>query len=166
MTPELRTARLVLAAPLSAIPYVRWLNDPEVVKFSEQRHYRHDTESQMKFFGSFDGITSHVWEIQLDGTPIGSLTAYINLPNRRAEIGILIGEKSEWGKGYGAEAWIAVMDWLASQGIEKMEAGCHPLNIGMMYVFARAKMELEARIHDHFLYEGLRCPMFRFGRLM
>ena len=32
--------------------YVAWLNDPEVVRFSEQRHYQHTAESCRVYFKS------------------------------------------------------------------------------------------------------------------
>jgi RimJ/RimL family protein N-acetyltransferase len=169
VTPVLITARLKLTDPSGFDHYLRWLTDPYVVEFSEQRFLNHTKNSQKKYFESFDGYSDHLWEIQKfdDGTPIGSISTNICWPHKRAEIGIMLGEKSEWRKGYGAEAWQGIMDWLGVNGVQKIEGGCHPLNTGMVILFAKMQMPMEAHIHDHFMDEGgIRYPLFRFGRLL
>jgi [ribosomal protein S5]-alanine N-acetyltransferase len=167
MTPTLKTARLILHPPKDVAPYVKWLNDAAVVQFSDQRFLKHTENSQQIYLRSFDGNASHLWEISLGGKPIGSISVAICWPHKRAEIGIMIGDKSEWRKGFGAEAWKAVMDWLISVDIEKVEGGCHPLNVGMIILFGKVGMSMEAHVHDHFLsHTGIREPMMLFGRLL
>jgi len=61
--PVLQTARLRMV-PFSeahlTTRYVGWLNDPEVVRYSEQRHQTHTIESCRSYLLSFSGtpITS------------------------------------------------------------------------------------------------------------
>ena len=47
-----------------------------------------------------------LWRIDtLDGQPIGSLTLFdINRVHGRAELGVMIGEKDRWARGYGTDA--------------------------------------------------------------
>ena len=112
---------------------VNWLNDPDVVRYSEQRHEKHDAESQQHYITETDLFREiHVRDYP-DGEGnrkfIGTITASIDKNNSVADIGILIGAKEEWGKGYGTEAWTAFCEHLLGHGIRKVEAGCMSFNI-------------------------------------
>ncbi len=86
---------------------LKWINDPEV--------------SSMLLIGVFpiSGMVEKEWlkviledkdDIMLivvtrEGKPIGTVGLYeIDFTNRMAKINVLIGEKDEWGRGYGSEA--------------------------------------------------------------
>lgn len=88
--------------------HVAWLNDPEVVRYSEQRHKRHTLETQHSYVnGVWSNPGSWIWLI-CKPTPldaIGTITAHCDENNKVANMGILIGEKTAWGQGYGSEAW-------------------------------------------------------------
>ncbi len=89
----------------------KWFNDPEVL------HWLHLSEDPPAVMQSMDahrqrwerirddpGHLSWVIETQ-DGKPIGELGLLnINQVQRRAELGISIGEKEYWGRGYGTDA--------------------------------------------------------------
>src|SRR5690606_35779676 len=60
------------------------------------------------------GTTDYHFVICLleDGRPIGTIGLHgLDLVNGNAEFGIAIGEKSEWGKGYGTDATRAICDF-------------------------------------------------------
>ena len=64
--PRLNTERLTLmpfSAEFLTQGYVAWLNDPEVVRYSEQRHRNHTLESCRQFVETFAGGPSHLWAI-------------------------------------------------------------------------------------------------------
>src|SRR4051812_9779295 len=76
--------------------YVGWLNDPEVVKFSEQRHKTHSIESSQRYFESFIGSSNYFLAIEAaDETlgHIGNISIAVDLENGVADVSILIGEK-------------------------------------------------------------------------
>ena len=51
-----------------------------------------------------------------DGRHIGNCACYnINLQKNEAEIGIMIGDRSYWDKGYGADTLICLIDYAFSQ---------------------------------------------------
>jgi RimJ/RimL family protein N-acetyltransferase len=128
--------------------YVSWLNDPDVVQYSEQRHRRHTLESCKQYFESFAGTQHYFWAITLkiDGSHVGNINAYVDPNNQIADIGILIGEKAEWGKGYGLEAWKAVCEYLLEAGsIRKITAGTLSSNKGMLNIMIRAGMVEDGR---------------------
>ena len=129
MSMQLTSARLVLA-PFTAGDisplYVGWLNDPEVVRYSNQRFRRHDLESSEAYLRSFAGGPNQFWSIRLaaDRSMIGTMTAYIAPQHGTADMGLLVGQRSVWGQGYGYEAWQRLMDHLlGEQALRKITAG-------------------------------------------
>lgn len=143
--------------------HIRWLNDPEVVRYSEQRHVKHTVDSQYKYAMSFNGTANEHCEIYVDGTPIGSMTAYIDRHNSVADMGIMIGEKRYWGKGYGKEAWETFMQYLLSNGIRKVEAGCMGANFPMIKICRDSGMIEEGRRRNHFQIGSELSDMVYFG---
>lgn len=157
--------------------HVAWLNDPAVVRFSEQRHKTHTLESQHQYLNEFP-VGSHIWLVVakpppeaddegVSGIPprhIGTITAYIDPHNRVANMGIMIGEKSLWGQGYGSEAWDAVIDWLfAYDKIRKIECGCMHKNFSMRQLAEKAGMHQEGGRNEHFWHEGAPAHLVMFG---
>ena len=133
---------------------VAWLNDPENVRYSEQRHSKHTEESQHNYLNSFPA-NSHIWLIKHQGRfDIGTISAHIDEHNRIANMGILIG-KEHWGQGVGREAWSAVMTFLEKQcHMHKIEAGCYTSNRAMVRLALAAGMQPDGVRYDHFLSEN------------
>lgn len=135
---------------------VSWLNDKELMKFSEQRHRKHDYHTQIRYIDSF--IEPSLFRvITTGGKMIGTITAHVDKHNRVADIGVLIGEKQ--GQGYGAEAWIAFMAHLLGAGILKIEAGCMARNFAMLGIFQKSGMHREGRRSHHFIVDDSTCDL-------
>lgn len=171
MTPYLKTDTLLLYAPYHRRPdvesHVEWLNDKDVVKYSEQRHRKHTIESQWRYIKSFDHINDHYWEIAFRRAEycqaVGSITAYTDPHNKIADVGIIVGKKF-WNIGIGTLAWAKVCDWLLSEGIRKIEAGTMEGNKGMLAIFARTKFHFEGLKREHFLLDGKPMNMIQMAR--
>jgi RimJ/RimL family protein N-acetyltransferase len=165
--PTISTARLVLR-PLtrSSQRQIDWLNDREIVRYSEQRHDKHTLSSQLRFIMSFAG-RSRIWAITLleGGEHIGNLSGTFDEPNSVCDVGILIGDRKCWGKGYGREAWNAACNWLMQQeGARKLEAGCMRANEAMVKIIRSSGFREEGERHNHFLLNGAPVGMLLFGR--
>lgn len=85
---------------------VKWLNDPEVTKYLRFFEPIGIEEEQRWYEDLLKDNSRKVYAIRIvDGDYIGNLQlSNIDLHDRKAELGILIGEKNLWGKGYGTEA--------------------------------------------------------------
>jgi RimJ/RimL family protein N-acetyltransferase len=60
-------------------------------------------------------------------------------------MGILIGERSSWGKGLGGDAWFSLLNGLLSlRQIRKVTAGAMGCNQSMIRVIQKSGMQLEA----------------------
>jgi len=137
--------------------YVAWLNDPELMKFSENRHRTHTIDSCRNYLESFENSPNFFWAITLrdSGEHIGNINAYIDTNNSVADVGLLIGEKSVQGKGYGLEAWMAVLDFLLKkQRIRKITAGTMSVNKGMLKIMQRSGMIEDGICKSQFLLNG------------
>lgn len=149
--------------------HVAWLNDPVVVEYSEQRHMKHTEDTQRAYCAAMDRDSSHLWLIRTRANghslDIGTMTAYIDKPNQVCDMGILIGEKSEWGKGYGIEAWLRVMQAMFDEGMRKVEAGCMAENLRMIWICQRSLMVFEGERKGHFLLNGKPVDMVLYGRI-
>lgn len=168
-TPELSTERLIL------LPYtpdrvtkrhVDWLNDPEVVQFSQQRHIKHTVESQQQAVIIREKAGQPWWVVCLKGDDIGTIRVTVDNHNKVGEIGILIGDKTSWGNGYAAEAWREVMRWcFEGLGLRKVECGCMSPNLAMRRVAENCGMRIEGGRPSHFLLDGKPVDAVYYGKM-
>lgn len=138
--------------------YVSWLNDPEVMRYSEQRFKRHGVSSCREYMASFEGTANFFWALVTrdpeSGGHVGTATAYVDVHNKVADVGILIGDKTQWGKGYGGEAFRSIIDFLFREaGVRKVSAGTMVANKAMVALMRRSGMEEECRRKRHFLLD-------------
>lgn len=170
MTPTISTSRLTLRPLIKAsMSQVAWLRDPDVVRYSEQRHREHTLSSQLRYVGSFAG-KSHLWAIVVveTGDHIGNLSAKHDEPNNVSDVGIMIGETTMWGNGYASESWRAACDWLLDKncgGVRKLEAGCMRDNEAMLRIIRGSGFKQEGERLNHFLRDGSPISAVLFGRM-
>ena len=116
--PIIRGERVFLrASERSDLPdFVRWFNDADVVRNLAMRAPMSDAAEAQWFdrMLATQGTTDYHFVICLldGGRAIGTIGLHrLDLVNGSAEFGIAIGEKSEWGKGYGTDATRAICDF-------------------------------------------------------
>ena len=96
--------------------FVRWFTDADVVRNLAMRGPM-STAGEERWFERMleqEGTTTHHFVICLlaDDREIGTTGLHdVDLGNGTAEFGIAIGEKAEWGKGYGTDATRAICDF-------------------------------------------------------
>ena len=158
---ELTTDRLLIRrfseSDLTA-GYVPWLNDPAVVKYSEQRHVNHTLDSCLDYFERFregDDLFLALVERDLGLGHVGNLTVTVDRFNGVADVAIIIGEFEARGKGYGKEAWTCITEFLLAQPrVRKVTAGTMALNVPMLRLMKAAGMVEEGRRQGQFLLDG------------
>lgn len=105
--------------------YASWLNDPEVNRYLGTKHAtveelrayiaEKDRADNALFFGIF----------LRDGTLIGTIKLEpIDLAAKQATIAVMVGDKAQWGKGFGNEAMQLLIEWCFSTlGLEEIILG-------------------------------------------
>lgn len=98
--------------------FLQWLNDPEILQFlliyrplsleQEEEWFKNAMKAENQIYFSI---------IEKEGERlIGNISISIEWKNRIGSLGIIIGEKSAWNKGYGTEA----MKLLVNYGFEEL----------------------------------------------
>lgn len=147
--------------------YIGWLNDPAVVRYSNQRLRSHDRSSCAAYLRSFERTDNLFMIIRRkdNGRPIGTMTVYFSPHHGTADVGILIGDTSCWGQGYGKDAWNAVICWLAAHArIRKVTAGTASCNLGMIKLIEASGMHQEAVRRFQEIIDGEAVDILYFAR--
>lgn len=91
---------------------------------------------------------------------IGNVAAYVDMPNRVADVSILLGEKSVWGMGFGREAFACVCAYLFNScNVRKVTAGTMSENTAMLAIMRGIGMTEEGRRTRQFLLDGREVDM-------
>lgn len=149
--------------PLSAVREAIWLNNKKVTKYSEQRHKKHSTFTQVRYYSQLKQ-NDLFFKIIRNKTHIGNLLATVDTRNDIANVGILIGDTRYWKKGLGEEAWRAFIEHVLARGIRRVEAGCMGENQAMVKLATAACMNLDGQIPGHFLLRNKPVDLLLFGR--
>lgn len=139
--------------------YCGWMNDPGVNQYLESRFYPHTVKSLKKYVKSKQSDRNNVFLaiILKDGNRhIGNIKlGPIDDIHRFADIGIIIGEKDCWGKGYATEAIQLMVKYAFGKlNLHKVTAGCYAPNKGSLKAFKKAKFLQEGVRKSHCFYKG------------
>ncbi|MFA6003053.1 MAG: GNAT family protein [Elusimicrobiota bacterium] len=131
--------------------YYRWMNDSSINQFLESRFFPHTLETLRDYVSKKMGDESSVFlaiVLKKGHRHIGNIKiGPINTAHRIADIGILLGEKDCWGKGYATEAVRLLVGYaFDTLNLHKVTAGCYAPNKGSIKAFKKVG----------FVEEGLR----------
>jgi RimJ/RimL family protein N-acetyltransferase len=103
---EGRLVRLRAIEPADRERAVGWLNDPEVTYYLTERYGRAGNDGGWLSDGPAPGFADLRLAIEAkDGAHIGAINLHrVHAEDRKAGLGIIIGAKECWGRGYGADA--------------------------------------------------------------
>jgi len=139
--------------------YCNWLNDPGVNKFLESRFEKWSIKKIKNFITNiketsnnlFFAIISRDEDKHIGNIKIGP----ININHNCAEVGILIGDKSSWNKGYATEALKLIVDYAFTKlKIHKLTAGIYTNNIGSIKAFQKAGFKIEGVKKEEIFFDN------------
>lgn len=142
-----------------AAGYYRWFSDPEVNRFLESRYIPHSEEMLADYVRSCHGSRTDIFLAIIDketNRHIGNIKlGGISWIHRTADIGLLIGEKDFWGRGYGTEAITLVTAYAFDRlNLRKVWAGAYGSNWGSVKAFEKAGFEIECVRKAHYFCNG------------
>jgi RimJ/RimL family protein N-acetyltransferase len=98
---------------------MKWVNDPEVMQNLLMRYpiSRYQEEKWIEKALDDSDQRNRVFAIEAkDGIYLGGIGLHaINWENSNAEVGIVIGKKEHWNKGYGSDAMMTILDFAFNQ---------------------------------------------------
>ena len=140
-------------------PYLSWLNDPDVGRYLETRYQPWSQARLERYIAQLDGSQhDFLFGICLreNDRHIGNIKlGPVNWIHRFGEVGLLIGEKDLWGKGYASEAIGLLCDFaFGTLNLHKLKAGCYADNQGSARAFVRNGFVEEGRLRQQWLMDN------------
>jgi diamine N-acetyltransferase len=120
-----------------------WLNDPDVHEFLAVGHIPITQEAEQHYYdreaASADRYTFEIHAAE-DGRYLGNVGLKdVNLIHRRAELGLVIGSKGDWGRGYGADAIVTCLRFaFDALGLHSVRLRAHEHHLRGLELYRRA----------------------------
>lgn len=139
--------------------YLSWMQDGELLRYMEARFQVHTSESLRSYIETVNqsscelllGIFLNDSKEHIGNIKLGPISAQ----HRQAALGLLIGHREHWGRGYASEAIRGVTNHaFQSLGLNKLYAGCYASNEGSRKAFVKAGFHEEGRFRGHWLLDG------------
>lgn len=139
--------------------YVNWLNDKEINQFLEVRFIKHTRADLRTYIGKvIKNPNTLFWAIVRKDTDrhIGNIKlGPIDWNHRIGDIGIMIGDKNSWGKGFATEVIRLISDYaFKTLKLHKLTAGAYANNVGSIKAFLKLGFFEEGRRKKHVLCDG------------
>lgn len=126
--------------------YVSWINDPEVNRYLETRG-NYTLDLLKSYIEEQNTKASYFWAIHLKGSNkhIGNIKIDpINFEIKSGEYGILIGDKSNWRKGYASEATIRIIKYCFEElGLTKITLGVVEDNVSAVNLYKKLGFQID-----------------------
>jgi RimJ/RimL family protein N-acetyltransferase len=155
--------------PEDAERYRVWVNDPEIGQLIDRAGPVTPAEHAAWYRGLVASPTAAVFAVERlsDGQFIGLVWLYdIHPRHRRAEVRIVIGERSAWGGGYGKDALrVLVRFGFGPLGLEKLWADVLVTNPRAVRAFERAGFKREGLLEGDRALGAGRVDVVRLGIL-
>lgn len=141
--------------------YRAWLCDPDVNQYLESRFQSHSLESLRTFVDGMSRSPDHLMLAILDherDQHVGNIKlGPIHWSHGIGDIGILIGDKASWGKGFATEAIRLLTNYaFGTLNLAKVTASCYGTNRGSLKAFLNAGFVQEGVRRAHYVCQGER----------
>lgn len=146
--------------------YVKWLNDYEVSKYTEQKYIKHNLKNVELYVTKMASSDSHLlFGIFVNQLHIGNVKlGPIKWEHKSADISYFIGDKKYWGKGLATKSVKNVVKFAIEKlGIEKINAGYYEVNKSSEKVLKKCGFEIEGIKKKEILFEGKRINKVLVG---
>ena len=139
--------------------YLRWVEDPEILEYLESRWRAYTLEDLKNYVRTVnDGLNNFMFGIYLkeNSEYVGNIKiGSINQIHRYGDIGLIIGEKSVWGKGYGVEAINLVTRYAFDEiNLNKVFSGIYANNVKSIKAFKKAGYREVGTLKEHRFCKG------------
>jgi UDP-4-amino-4,6-dideoxy-N-acetyl-beta-L-altrosamine N-acetyltransferase len=143
--------------------FVRWMNDPEIIQYLSIRNPV-TLEGEKEWIKSLKKNKNDIiLAIDTDkGVHIGSIGIHrINKEHQRATLGINIGDKNYWGKGYGSDVFRSILKYCFGElGLHRVELEVHETNPRAKRMYEKSGFIFEgvkrqANLHDGKFYDNI-----------
>lgn len=140
-------------------PYFQWLNDPEVTKYMVTGRFPNTKEKMEQFYSSVANSSNNVMLAIIEKKSdrhIGNIKlGPIDWIHQTAPLGIMIGDKTSWGKGYGTDATrICVKHAFDKLNLNRVYLGVLAIHKSAIKVYEKIGFKVEGCQRQHFYLDG------------
>lgn len=136
--------------------FVRWFNDPEATQFL-LRGPPMSLEEEEQWYSDLQKREGSVFCIETtEGKLIGTLgIMQLDWADRRAEIGVMIGEKEYWSRGCGTEAITLLLKYMFEEmNLERVGLFCDETNLRAQRCYQKCGFVVEGKFRHHRIKGG------------
>lgn len=136
---------------------VKWLNDPEVKRYLRMYWPISQAEEEIWFERQLGNPNSRIFAIETeDGTHIGNISLdEIDWKNRKATMGIIIGERSYWDQGYGTDAVKTLLSFAFNElNLNRIELSVYDFNPRAIRCYEKCGFVIEGRLRESIFRNG------------
>ncbi len=139
--------------------YLSWINDKEITKYMATGTFPTTFKELRSFYDKIAKSKTDVMFVILDkkhNLHIGNIKlGNINWVHRFADLGIMIGEKKYWGKGYGQEACRLGLGYAFDKlNLNKIILGVYASHKPAIKTYQKVGFKIEGRIKKLLNFEG------------
>jgi len=136
-----------------------WINDREVTRYLAARYpiSRADEERWLREMPSNSAVDGVRLAIETkDGAHIGNLDLHMVRPeDRKAGLGVMIGDKSYWANGYGTDAVVTLLRFAFDEmNLNRVSLHVFDFNERAQACYRKCGFREEARLREHYYGEG------------
>ena len=146
--------------------YINWLNNHEIMQYTEQTRTTHNEQNVASFVSSMlDSSENYLFGIFDDANHIGNIKiGPIDSFHKTADISYVIGHKNYWGRGIASMAIKAISEIAFMElELEKIYAGVYGNNIGSIKALQKNNFIQEGHFKGDVIFKGNRIDTFRYG---
>jgi RimJ/RimL family protein N-acetyltransferase len=150
--------------------YCEWINDPEVNQYMECRFIKATVKKLQDYIRQIRNNPDNLLlaiVLKDKNRHIGNIKiGPIDRNHKFAKVGIIIGEKSFWRKGFATKAMKLAIDYAFNTlGLHKLTAGVYANNSASVRVFEKSGFSAEGVEKKQYYYNGQYVDCVSFGLL-
>ena len=150
--------------------YQQWFNDVDVCQFNSHHRFPNYRQNMEDYYREVIRSHAHLVLAIVDKETdrhIGNISLQdIDLINRTAELAIIVGDKSFWGRGVGKEAGhLIIHHGFSELNLNRIYCGTSKENIGMIKLAAALGMKEEGVSRQALYKHGVYHDSIHFGVL-
>lgn len=139
--------------------YLSWLNEPEVSRWIESGLFPTTPDDLVRFYESVTrdpnqvvfAICDSETDVHIGNVKLGP----ISWVHRRATLGILIGNKAFWGRGLGAEATRAAVEYAFDRlDLRRVDLGVYADHAAAIRSYEKVGFKIEGRLREDMYRDG------------
>ena len=148
--------------------YLKWMNDFEITKYTEQKYKKHTIKDIKKFVNEKNKSNNEfLYGIFLKKKHIGNIKlGPINFIHKFAEISYFIGEKELWCKGYATNAIKLIIKIAKRKDLKKLRAVFYRQDIGSENVLINNYFKKEGVFKSEVQFQNKRSDHIFYGKII